>query len=527
MLKSRLNAMNKVTDIGSIPNRWNPTRCDYNVWDIFVLTRRILCDQFLIKDFTAKADQLLSNFYHGFYKIVKAKDQVTSRRGLTLKVRIAASVMDSVLKCYIDVLSFNNYIEKIKRWPALAEQQGISRIFQLESGLPVIVSVLDGTHIRLRYTVCDEVHDLGLSPIVLWLLVLVTYKHIVTSPYLHYLGYIIFQLETIVAMSSKLIEETQLLFALYFRDDSCIDPIPGSYEATSKVAEALFIKSVAAIDPNARGHSVTLGYQQRLPVLCSNVFDDEELEKYENELRKLQHKDLSVFESGRIDHWWGQHNLLLCISVTNVECERVFSMQNHLKSKFRARPKPERSNAEEPTDIREYSKLFLQGRDLEINGDTVELDAETSPIASYDAEEKLQYLPNLRLPMEITFCGEEAQDLGGPRKEESNILEKLEKRKKDSNHINKVKDALRKRLFPAETSVASQYKNACDRTLMIDENSNTQTEITDDDMTENCLQKPAVIKGNVELCEFGLGADRFVVVKQFQGKLPIHIREYG
>ncbi|KAJ8310818.1 hypothetical protein KUTeg_012683, partial [Tegillarca granosa] len=39
-----------------------------------------------------------------------------------------------------------------RRWPALAEQQGISRIFQLESGLPVIVSVLDGTHIRLRYT---------------------------------------------------------------------------------------------------------------------------------------------------------------------------------------------------------------------------------------------------------------------------------------------------------------------------------------------------------------------------------------
>ncbi|KAJ8303808.1 hypothetical protein KUTeg_018731 [Tegillarca granosa] len=98
------------------------------------------------------------------------------------------------------------------------------------------------------------------------------------------------------------------------------------------------------------------------------------------------------------------------------------------------------------------------------------------------------------------------------RKHESNIfkLGKVEKKKKTQSISKSVKDALRKRLFPAETPIAFQDENACDRTLVIDDSTNIPTEIPDDDMTENCLQKPAVIKDNVELCKFGLGENRFV-----------------
>lgn len=49
------------------------------------------------------------------------------------------------------------------------------------------------------------------------------------------------------------------------------------------------------------------------------------------------------------------------------------------------------------------------------------------------------------------------------------------------------------------------------------------TEIPDDDMTQIFLQKPTVMKENIELCKFGLEANRYVVAKQFQGKFQVDI----
>ena len=71
-----------------------------------------------------------------------------------------------------------------------------------------------------------------------------------------------------------------------------------------------FLNAVSAIVPDSRGHSVTLTYLQKLPVLVPNVFDGEEEEKYEMEIRNFQmDNNLPKYEEGsRINHWWGRED---------------------------------------------------------------------------------------------------------------------------------------------------------------------------------------------------------------------------
>lgn len=74
--------------------------------------------------------------------------------------------------------------------------------------------------------------------------------------------------------------------------------------------------------------------------------------------------------------------------------------------------------------LRVYQKKFLIGRQLELESDSATIEGETLPIfisridllqTSFD--ELLEPNLNFRLPLEVTFYGEEAEDLGGPRKE--------------------------------------------------------------------------------------------------------------
>lgn len=49
-----------------------------------------------------------------------------------------------------------------------------------------------------------------------------------------------------------------------------------------------FLKSISSIHPDARGHSISLTYLQRLPILVTNVLDEDEIEAYDFEIRKFQ-----------------------------------------------------------------------------------------------------------------------------------------------------------------------------------------------------------------------------------------------
>lgn len=54
-----------------------------------------------------------------------------------------------------------------------------------------------------------------------------------------------------------------------------------------------------------------------------------------------------------------------------------------------------------------------------------------------------------------------------------------------------------------------------------------QTLIIDDDLvTESCLDKPKVRPDNVEICNFHLGDERYVVAKPYKGKMQVHIRQF-
>ncbi|XP_033758492.1 uncharacterized protein LOC117340824 [Pecten maximus] len=81
-------------------------------------------------------------------------------------------------------------------------------------------------------------------------------------------------------------------------------------------------------------------------------------------------------------------------------------------------------NVSEPKEIlRRYQSVFLQGRTLDLTSDEETIEGETTPLyirrveLFKDAVEELKYQENIRLPLEINFCGEAAQDLGGPRRE--------------------------------------------------------------------------------------------------------------
>ncbi|KAJ8319636.1 hypothetical protein KUTeg_002816 [Tegillarca granosa] len=50
--------------------------------------------------------------------------------------------------------------------------------------------------------------------------------------------------------------------------------------------------------------------------------------------------------------------------------------------------------------------------------------------------------------------------------------------------------------------------------------------IPEDTLIENCMSLPSQIQDNVDLCCIHLGDDRYVVAKQFNEKMMIHIRQY-
>ncbi|KAJ8310817.1 hypothetical protein KUTeg_012682 [Tegillarca granosa] len=57
-------------------------------------------------------------------------------------------------------------------------------------------------------------------------------------------------------------------------------------------------------------------------------------------------------------------------------------------------------------------------------------------------------------------------------------------------------------------------------------NQGTEEIIPEDKLIENCMSLPTQIQDNVDLCCIHLGDDRYVVAKQFNGKMMIHIRQY-
>lgn len=73
--------------------------------------------------------------------------------------------------------------------------------------------------------------------------------------------------------------------------------------------------------------------------------------------------------------------------------------------------------------LNQYTRVFLAGRpsdvqweDETIEGDTSHLYVSRKSCLRYSIEE-LCHQKNLRFPLEVTFLGELAQDLGGPRRE--------------------------------------------------------------------------------------------------------------
>jgi len=58
-------------------------------------------------------------------------------------------------------------------------------------------------------------------------------------------------------------------------------------------------KSVAAVHPDARGHTLSLTYLQRLPTLASTVLTEDELDKYDLEVRRFQTDSLPEFKKGQ------------------------------------------------------------------------------------------------------------------------------------------------------------------------------------------------------------------------------------
>jgi hypothetical protein len=60
-----------------------------------------------------------------------------------------------------------------------------------------------------------------------------------------------------------------------------------------------FLKSVAAVHPDASAHTLSLTYLQRLPTLASTVLTEDELDKYDLEVRRFQTDSLPEFKKGQ------------------------------------------------------------------------------------------------------------------------------------------------------------------------------------------------------------------------------------
>jgi len=83
-----------------------------------------------------------------------------------------------------------------------------------------------------------------------------------------------------------------------------------------------------------------------------------------------------------------------------------------------------RKETDEPVAVlRCFVGKFLQGRELDVAETTEVPTGETSAVfvgrfnLYEDAVSEIAALENLRLPLDITFYGEEGEDFGGPRKE--------------------------------------------------------------------------------------------------------------
>ena len=84
-----------------------------------------------------------------------------------------------------------------------------------------------------------------------------------------------------------------------------------------------------------------------------------------------------------------------------------------------------RKNCVDPVTILGiYSRAFLRGRQLDITDLTCPIpEGETTSIILsretllHDVMEEARLITDFTLPLEVTFMGEEAEDLGGPRRE--------------------------------------------------------------------------------------------------------------
>lgn len=69
----------------------------------------------------------------------------------------------------------------------------------------------------------------------------------------------------------------------------------------------IFLQAVSSIDPCARGHSITLSYMKKLPVVVKNVFQDSEIALFEKEAHKyMSDPNLPDYKPGddKISCWW-------------------------------------------------------------------------------------------------------------------------------------------------------------------------------------------------------------------------------
>lgn len=86
----------------------------------------------------------------------------------------------------------------------------------------------------------------------------------------------------------------------------------------------------------------------------------------------------------------------------------------------------------DPVDVLKiYCQKFNIGRKLDLVSESEALDGDTTSIfvSRFDVlksgfEELLEPTMNVRLPLDVTFYGEEAADVGGPRKEFFSLLMK-------------------------------------------------------------------------------------------------------
>lgn len=83
-----------------------------------------------------------------------------------------------------------------------------------------------------------------------------------------------------------------------------------------------------------------------------------------------------------------------------------------------------KGNTKEPVAVlNQYTRVFLAGRPSDVQWEDETIEGDTSPInvsresCLRDSIVELCHQKNLRFPLEVTFLGELAQDLSGPRRE--------------------------------------------------------------------------------------------------------------